>query len=175
MADPLLRFTAPAVLNENHDLSAFTSGEPSLDDWLRLRALDNLRLGASRTYVSCLAGSARVAGFFALSMGSILGQEVPGSMRRNMPRMIPAVVLGRLAVDQTTHGHGLGSALLRDAVLRSMRAADEVSARLLIVHPISPAAEAFHQHHGFTRLPGEAATLALDLVKLAQLGASSEA
>ena len=121
---------------------------------------------ASRTYVVCPTGSSRVIGYFALSMGQILADEATGSMRRNMPKFIPAVVLGRLAIDRPWQGKGLGRALLADAIQRSLRASAEVSARLVIVHTISPAAEAFYVHHGFTRLPVETPTFALDLVKL---------
>jgi hypothetical protein len=88
-------------------------------------------------------------------MGQILADEATGAIRRNMPRRIPAVALGR--------------ALLADAVGRSLRASREVSARRVIVHAISPAAEAFYLHHGFTRLPVETPTLALDLVKFQKL------
>ena len=140
-----------------------------LDDWLRHRAFDNLQLAASRTYVVCPLGTARVAGYYALSMGQILAHETTGAMRRNMPKSIPAVLLGRLAVDRAWQGKGLARALLADVVRRSLRASHEVSARLVIVHAISPAAEAFYLHHGFTRLPVETPTLALDLVKLQKL------
>ena len=81
--------------------------------------------------------------------------------------------LGRLAIDRAWQGKGLGRALLADVVRRSQRAGAEVSARLVIVHAISPAAEAFYLHHGFTRLPGEAPTLALDLLKLQKLSKMS--
>ncbi|PIP01357.1 GNAT family N-acetyltransferase [Pleomorphomonas carboxyditropha] len=157
------------LLREEHDIGAFRSGEPSLDDWLRGRALANMVLGASRTFVSCQTGTRRVVGFYALSMGQILNQEAIGSVRRNMPRFIPAVVLGRLAVDENWQRNGLGAALLKDAVLRSLRAAEEVSARLVVVHAISPAAEAFYLRHGFSRLPVDTPTYALDLVKFARI------
>ncbi len=99
-------------------------------------------------------------------MGQILNQEVIGSMRRNMPRQIPAVMLGRLAIDREWQGKGLGGALLRVAVDRAVRASKEVSARLLIVHAISTEAESFYQHHGFLRLPSvDALTYVLDLTK----------
>jgi GNAT superfamily N-acetyltransferase len=123
-------------------------------------------MAASRTYVVCPTGSNMVAGYFSLSMGQILGQDVTGSMRRNMPRQIPAVTLGRLAIDRKWQGRGLGAALLADVVRRALRASNEVVARLVIVHAISPAAEAFYLHHGFTRLPIDTPTLALDLLKL---------
>ena len=107
-----------------------------------------------------------IAGYFSLCMGQILGQDVTGAMRRNMPRQIPAVTLGRLAIDRKWQGRGLGAALLADVVRRALRASSEVVARLVIVHAISPTAEAFYLHHGFTRLPVETPTLALDLLKL---------
>ena len=169
MIDAPALFDAPVLLTEAHDSSTFNSGEPALDDWLRRRAWDNLLMAASRTYVVCPKGSERIVGYFALSMGQILAQEATGSMRRNMPKQIPAILLGRLAIDRAWQGTGLGRALLADAIRRSQRAASEVSARLVIVHAISPAAEAFYLHHGFTRLPVETPTLALDLVKLQKL------
>jgi GNAT superfamily N-acetyltransferase len=157
---------APELLTQAHDGSAFDSGEPVLDDWLRQRAWQNLQNAASRTYVVCPTGSYKIVGYFALNMGQILANEVTGSMRRNMPKQIPAVTLGRLAIDQAWQGKGLGRALLADVTRRALRASTEVMARLIIVHAISPAAEAFYLHHGFTRLPVEAPTLALDLLKL---------
>jgi GNAT superfamily N-acetyltransferase len=170
VADARREFSSPEALTAQHQTAVFDSGEPALDDWLRDRALDNLAAGASRTYAACPSGSMEVAAYYAVAMGSIAGEDVPGSMRRNMPKLIPSVVLGRLAVDRKWQGFGLGAVLLRDAVMRSVRAAGEISARLVVVHAISPAAEAFYLHHGFTRLPVETPTLALDLVKLARLG-----
>jgi len=169
VTDPPLLFEAPVLLAETHDCDAFNSGEPVLDDWLRERAWHNQQLAASRTYVVCPAGSPGVIGYFALSMGQILAQEVTGAMRRNMPRAIPSIVLGRLAIDREWQGKGLGRALLSDVVRRALIASAEVSARLVIVHAISPAAEAFYVHNGFTRLPIGTPALALDLVKFRKL------
>jgi GNAT superfamily N-acetyltransferase len=162
-------FDAPVLLTEAHDCSVFDSGEPVLDDWLRQRAWRNLQSGASRTYVVCPIGANRIVGYFSLSMGQILAQEVTGAMRRNMPRHIPAVMLGRLAIEHPWQGKGLGRALLADVVRRALLASGEVSARLVVVHAISPAAEAFYLHHGFARLPVETTTLALDLIKIHKL------
>ena len=128
-----------------------------------------MQTAASRTYVICLSRSQQIIGYFALSMGQILAQDVTGSMRRNMPHSIPAVVLGRLAIDLAWQGKGLGRAMLADILRRALRASAEVSAHLVMVHAISPAAEAFYLHHGFTRLPVEAPTLALDLLKFEKI------
>jgi predicted N-acetyltransferase YhbS len=103
-------------------------------------------------------------------MGQILAREVTGSMRRNMPKQIRAVILGRLAIDLAWQGKGLGRALLAEVMRRSVLASSEVSARLVIVHAISLAAEAFYVHHGFTRLPVESPSFAIDLVKFQKIG-----
>lgn len=161
--------TPPVLLTQAHDSTAFNSGEPALDEWLRRRAWANQQSAASRTYVICTPGSLQIIGYFALSMGQILAQDVTGAMRRNMPNSIPAVILGRLAIGLAWQGKGLGRAMLADAARRALLASAEVSARLVIVHAISPSAEAFYLYHGFTRLPVEAPTLALDLVKFQKL------
>jgi GNAT superfamily N-acetyltransferase len=122
------------------------------------------------TYVLCTARSTVVIGYYAVCMGHVLNRDAAGAMRRNMPMQIPAVVLGRLAVDKAWQGKGIGRLLLRDAVRRARYAADEVAARLVLVHAISPAAAAFYVAYGFTRLPVETPTYALDLVKLARIG-----
>ncbi len=152
-------------INSKHLLENFESGEPLLDEWLKKRAISNLELGASRTYVICPKSSKVVIGFFSLNMGQMLANETIDSMRRNMPHQIPTVVLGRLAIDLKWQGKGLGSSLIFDAMRRSLQASQEIAARLLIVHAISPAAENFYRHHGFIRLPVEANILAIDLIK----------
>ena len=169
MSNPQPLVDPPSLLTEAHDASSFNAGEPVLDDWLRRRAWNNQQAAASRTYVVCPAGTRQIIGYYALSMGQILAQDVIGSMRRNMPNAIPAIMLGRLAIDRAWQGNGLGKAMLADAISRSLRASTEISARLVSVHAISPTAEAFYLHHGFTRLPIESPTLALDLVKWAKV------
>src|SRR5260370_31460589 len=90
--------TAPEHLTAAHDLSAFDSGVPDLDDWLRKRALANEETGASRTYVVCAGG--RVVGYYALATGGVAQARAPGRVRRNMPDPVPVMILGRLAVDR---------------------------------------------------------------------------
>jgi GNAT superfamily N-acetyltransferase len=159
------RFDRPAVIADSHDLSQFKSGEPVLDDWLRARALKNLALGASRTFVVCRAGSTRVMGYYALSMGGLYAVDTPGSVRRNMPEIVPSVILGRFAIDESVQGLGLGAMLLNDAISRSLIATESVSARLIVVHAISERAAQFYLRFGFAKMPVEGRTLALDLVK----------
>jgi ribosomal protein S18 acetylase RimI-like enzyme len=169
MTKPALTLQAPALLAKRHDLTGFASGEQALDDWLRQRARASLENGASRSYVVCPAGEDRVVGYYTLAMGQILNREAPAGIRRDMPAKTPAVILSLLAVDRAVQGRGLGRSL-QDAVVRSLRAAQVVAARLMIVHAISPAAEAFYSHYGFTRIAGEFPALALDLIKVKTFG-----
>src|ERR1700690_2617217 len=97
--------SAPEKLRFDHDLSEFDSGEPVLDDWLRRRARQNEESGASRTYVVCVGK--RVVAYYTLAVGAIAHAQAPGRIRRNMPDPVPAMVLGRLAVDKTHHGCGV--------------------------------------------------------------------
>src|SRR5262245_8471230 len=140
---------APELLAPAHNVSALDCGIPSLDDWLKRRALTNQGSGASRTYVVC-RGQA-VVGYHALAAGSIEHSEAPGRLKRNMPVPIPMMVLARLAVDRSVQGQGLGAGLLRDAVLRVMQAADVVGIRGMLVDAIDGTARAFYERHGFRR------------------------
>jgi GNAT superfamily N-acetyltransferase len=140
----------PEPLTAGHDLAGFDSGEPALDDWLRKRALANER-GASRTYVITAAG--RVVGFYCLAAGSVLQQAVTGRIRRNMQEPIPVMIIGRLAIDSGFQGCGLGMALLRDAVLRTLQAASIAGMRAILLHAISENAKRFYIHCGFSVSP----------------------
>ncbi|WP_027141565.1 GNAT family N-acetyltransferase [Mesorhizobium sp. WSM3626] len=153
--------SAPTPLAEHHDLEFFQSGTESLDHWLRRRARANQVSGASRTYV--VAEGTRVVGYYCLSSGGLDLAEAPGVIRRNMPDPIPMVVLGRLAVDASWQGKGLGAALLQDAVLRAGQAATILGIRGVFVHAISDEAKAFYEHYGFAASPKNPMTLVLSL------------
>ena len=112
--------SAPERLTAEHDVSAFDSGPPELDNWLKRRALANEALGTSRTYVVTEGG--RVVAFYALANGAVAHKDVSAKTRRNMPDPIPVMVLARLAVDSAYQKQGLGSALLRDALFRTIAA-----------------------------------------------------
>lgn len=153
--------SAPSALDGIHDLAPFSSGNDTLDDWLRRRARANQISGASRTYV--VADGRRVVAYYCLSSGALDLAEAPGAVRRNMPDPIPMAILGRLAVDRQWQGKGLGVALLQDAVLRTAQAAGIMGIRGLLVHALSDTAKAFYEHHGFTASPKHPMTLVLSL------------
>ena len=153
--------SAPEKLRPDHDLSSLDSGTPVLDDWLRRRALPNQESGASRTYVVC-AGR-RVVGYYALAAGAIAQGEATGRTRRNMPDPVPVMVIGRLAIDSSFQGRGFGRALLRDAVLRTLQAADIAGIRAILVHAISEDAKRFYERCGFQPSPVDPMTLMITM------------
>ena len=158
--------TPPEKLRAAHDLAAFDSGEPALDEWLRRRALRNEESGASRTYV--VRAGKRVIGYYALAVGAVAHAEAPGRVRHNMPDPLPVMVIGRLAVDKAFHNRGIGAALLRDAVLRILGAADIAGIRAILVHAISERAKRFYEKHGFVPSPADPMTLMIAVAAAAK-------
>lgn len=148
-----MTLTVPAPLADHHELAEFHSGVTELDDWLRRRARANQVGGASRTFVVCEDN--RVIAYYALASGAVKQQEAPGRFRRNMPDPIPVAVLGRLAIDQSYQGRGIGRALVRDAGLRLINAAEILGIRGILVHAISKDARAFYEAVGFLPSPSE--------------------
>ena len=153
--------SSPELLADYHDIENFSSGEPSLDDWLRRRARANQASGATRTYVACQGQC--VIGYYALAAGAITVESAPGRFRRNMPNPIPVTVLARLAVDRRWHGKGIGRALFRDAALRVAQAADVIGIRGIVVHAISEEAKKFYIALGFDPSPREPMMLMVTL------------
>ena len=149
----------PTPIDLGHDLSDFESGEPSLDEWLTKRALKNHASGASRCFVLCAGAS--VVGYYSLSAGAISHEATPKAMRRNMPD--PLLLLGRLAIDKRYHNQGLGSALLRDAMMRSVSVASDAGVFAILVHALSPEARQFYLSRGFAQSPLQPMTLIMTL------------
>ena len=132
----------PSPLAGQHDCERFDCGAVPLDEWLRKRARANQLSGASRTFVA--VDDARVVAYYALAAGSVDVRAATGRMRRNMPEPIPVAVLGRLAIDRSWQGQGLGRALFRDAALRVRQAAEAIGVRGILVHAVSEEARAFY-------------------------------
>lgn len=164
-----LRPSAPVPLVEEHDVSEFDSGEPALDDWLRDRALKN-ESRFSRTYVSCQAN--RVIGHYCISGGAVKRGDAPGTMRRNVPDVIPVSVIGRLAVAREHAGKGLGQDLLADALLRIAHASQSIGIAAVLVHAKSDAAKRFYLRCAeFIPYPADSRTLFLPIERvIAALG-----
>ena len=153
---------APGPLAEAHRLDDFRCSAPELAKWLLERARQNQASGASRCFVVA-DGQQRVVGYYALAAGAVSLEAAPGRIRRNMPDPIPVIVLGRLAVHADWAGRGIGRGLLKDAVLRSLQACEQIGARALLCHAVDDAAKAFFRRHGFMDSPVHDMTVMLPL------------
>lgn len=156
--------TAPERIAIEHDTAAFDSGEATLDEWLRKRALKNSSSGGSRCFVICQGKI--VIGYYSLSSGAVAHEVAPKAMRRNMPDPLPAMLLGRLAVDRQYHNQGLGSALLRDAMLRTLSISQEIGVALMFVHALHDQAKQFYLSRGFVPSPLQPMTLMMTVATI---------
>lgn len=146
-----MTLSPPEPLTAHHNLELFDSRVESLDTWLKRRALKNQASGASRTFVTCDGN--RVLAYYALASSAVVVHAAPGRFRRNMPDPIPVVVLARLAVDRSLQSQGIGRALVRDASLRVIQAADVIGIRGIVVHALTTEARAFYERIGFEESP----------------------
>jgi len=151
--------SAPVLLEPHHDIQGFDCGRPSLNDWLRKKALKAQQVGGSaRTYVVC-SPAGKVVGYSALATGSVNREDAPGKVKKNTPNPIPVILLGRLAVDQTFKGQGIGTGLLKDALMRVLNAAEQIGVRAVLVHALDEPARNFYLKHGFYESPTNDLTL----------------
>jgi GNAT superfamily N-acetyltransferase len=148
------RFQGPELLEARHVLEGFDCGTESLNIWLERHARQAQSVGSARTYVVHDAEQGRVVGYQALGAAAVSAEQATARAARGMPRHpIPAILLARLAVDTSVQGHGVGAWLLRDAMLRTLSAANEVGIPVLLVHAINESAAAFYTRHGFEASP----------------------
>jgi GNAT superfamily N-acetyltransferase len=162
-------YTRPEPLTSDHIPTGFQCQHASLSDWLIKRALANQNNLASKTFV--VTDGERVVGYYALASGSVALESAPGAIRRNMPAPMPAIVLGRLAVDDRHQRQSLGRSLLKDATLRAIGAAETVAARVLLCHSIDEAAKAFYIANGFAASTVDPLMVMLDLKKALAIAA----
>ena len=153
--------TPPEPINATHELTGFDCGENSLNEWLKKRALKNQLSGGSRCFVLCSGKS--VIGYYSLSAGAIHHEAAPKALRRNMPDPLPILLLGRLAIDLHYHNQGLGSALLRDAMLRAVNVASNAGVCAILLHALSDQARQFYLSRGFVPSPLQPMTLMMTI------------
>ncbi|MHB8296699.1 MAG: GNAT family N-acetyltransferase [Acidimicrobiales bacterium] len=143
----------PELLTGEHVLAGFDCGKPALNDWLVRRSRGNQSAGTSRTWVVVEAGTRRVVAYYASSTASVLRSTAPRPFGRNQPDEIPAILLGRMAVDHKHQGHGLGAALLKHFIAKAAQVSGPVGVRLLLVHAKDAEAQGFYRHYGFVESP----------------------
>lgn len=156
-------------LSDQHDRSAFACGEEALDRYLRTQATQDVRRRVATCFVAVEVASGHLAAYYTIAAAGIPTTELPPELIKRLPRYpsLPAVRIGRLAVDAKFRGRGLGGSLLADAVRRTLLAPPAVFT--LLVDAKNDQAVAFYQHHGFLRLSSQPGTLFLPLVTAEKL------
>jgi len=147
-------FDAVRKLEATDGVSAFDCGQPALNQFLQKFALVNIKSNSAQTYVVCERGAVSVAGFYSLAVGSVEYSEATARVTKGLARHpVPVMILARLAVDQNFKGAGLGKALLKDALLRTLQAADFAGIRAVLVHAKDDTARAWYLGFGFEPSP----------------------
>jgi GNAT superfamily N-acetyltransferase len=140
--------STPEPLSDLHDLSQFTCGKPSLDNWLKQRALSNHRRGF--TAVMVVHDSGRVVGYYGLAPTAIIPTAMPRAIRTGQPPdPVPCLLLGQIATDTAWAGQGIGTGLLKHALERCVAAATLVGGRALVVNAVDGDAADFWSRRGF--------------------------
>jgi GNAT superfamily N-acetyltransferase len=140
--------SGPEPLTVSHEVSEFSCGKPSLDRWLKTRALSNQEKGFTAVLVVHEAN--RVIGYYGLAPTAILPSTLPRSIRTAQPpNPVPCLLLGQLATDQNWIGKGIGTGLLKHALQRCVAAANLVGGRALIVNAVDIEAAGFWARRGF--------------------------
>jgi len=143
-----------ALDRARHDLTGFRSSEPELDTWLAEQAAGAEARRVARTFVWCRPGTDVVVAYYSLTGHRLVRDDLPRALGRGSPTEVPAVLLARLALDQSLHGQGSGGVLLVDALTRVAAATELVAARFVVVDALHERAAGFYAHHGFRSIPG---------------------
>ena len=151
-------------LGRRHDRAAFSCGLLELDRYLARQAGQDVRRRIARVFVCTAGETAAVLGFYTLSALSIDLASLPDELSRKMPRHpVPCALIGRLAVDRSAHGRGLGRMLLIDAVKRTVAAGETVAMHALVVDAANEEVQHFYEKFGFAPLTDDPMRLFLPL------------
>jgi ribosomal protein S18 acetylase RimI-like enzyme len=144
--------SGPQPLGSLHEAADFECGVPSLDEYIAKQALRDQSAGKVRTFI--IAQGVRVVGYFSVSAASIEPKDATArSAKGQGAQPIPAVLIGRFAVDSGYQGRRLGEAMLLEALSKSVQAADTIGARVVLVHAVDERARSFYLRYGFEASP----------------------
>lgn len=158
-------------LGRQHDRAAFNCAAEALDRYLKQQARQDADKRVAAPFVAVRPPDDRVLGYYTLSASVLTLADLPDDLARQLPRypQLPVTLLGRLAVDQSTKGQGLGEHLLLDALHRSLTHADQIAAMAVVVDAMDEAAAAFYRHYGFIPLQSRPSRLFVPMRSVAQL------
>ncbi len=146
------RLSSVQKIGAEHDVESFACGRPELDRFLKRYALISQKANTAQTYVVCRRD--RVVGYYSLTVGSVMYRDAPERIVKGVARHpVPLMILARLAVNSGEQGKGLGAALLKDAMLRTLNAAGVAGIRALFVHAKDEEAKRFYEHFNFRPSP----------------------
>ena len=159
-----------SALQDQHDRSRFVSGVPELDRYFQLHAGQDAKRKVAAPFV-LLDQNEIVIGYYTLSAYCIFLTDLPADVAKKLPKypVLPATLLGRLAVSREYQGQKLGQFLLMDALKRSWENTREIGSIGVVVDAIDESAERFYQHHEFHPLPGHARKLFLAMATIRKL------
>jgi ribosomal protein S18 acetylase RimI-like enzyme len=151
-----------APLGAEHDRGSFRCGEEALDHYFQAQATQDIRRRVANCFVAVEVASGQVAAYYTIAAASVPLVDLPPEQAMRLPRYptLPAVRIGRLAVDKRFQGRGLGGALLVDAVRRTLQAPPVYT---IVVDAKNDTAVAFYQRYGFRALISQPRTLFLPL------------
>mgnify|MGYP006296798703 CR=1 FL=1 len=142
-------------LAPEYDKGSFSCGKDLLDNYLWRQAKQDVKRKLSACFVMIDRESSLISGYYTLSGNSIPNELIPETFRKKLPGSyvsVPAILLGRLAIDKKFQGRGLGKVLLIDALRRSHDASHAIGAFAVVVDPIDTEAERFYAKYGFIKL-----------------------
>ena len=154
-----------------HDRAAFHCGVDSLDQYLKRQAAQDQKRNIAQVYVLTQPGQTRMLGYYTLSSSGVDLSDLPEEQRRKLPGypVIPVVLLGRLAVDESCKGQRLGEWLLMDCIQRVVNLSHDLGIYALMVDALDDGAARFYQRYGFMPLPDSALRLMLPMTTLRRL------
>ena len=152
-------------LNPTHARAGFQCGVEALDRYLKKQAKQDIKRGISRVFVATKPDNPKaVIGYYTLSTLSIELNRLPETLARKLPKHpVPAALIGRLAVNSSAQGQGVGKMLLADAIKRTLSVSDQIAIYTMIVDAINDTAKGFYEKFGFTRLSDDSPRLFLPL------------
>src|SRR5438874_767237 len=157
-------------LTTAHDRKAFQCGRAQLDEYLHKYAKQHARKNVGRTFVAVRAGEKKVLGYYTLSSSSVAFEHLPEELQKKLPNYpLPVALLGKLAVDQSARGQGLGELLLIDALRRVVAIADQLAIFGVEVDALDNSAKAFYEKYGFQPFHDQPLHLFLPLDTVRQL------
>ncbi len=170
MAEPARPAWEVRRLDKSHNRSSFDCGKPELNQWLHQLAGQYDRRDLARTYIVTIAGEPAVAGYYCISSHQVSYDALPEQEAKGLPEIdVPVVLLGRLAVDRSAQGQGLGEWLLMDALRRAAFIAEHVGVRAVEVHALDDDARRFYLKFGFVALRDDRRHLFLPMRVVRQL------